>query len=179
MSNITAIVKSACIIALFYFFSQSYAVAQETRFHDGVALNKSDSLSVHAPGAKLADKLYDKANSIFENTKLVHYGHLHLPAKDQINTEEGVATTDCSGFISYILQATAPRHYEAIRTFSTHGVYPKAETYASFFAQLDPQISHNGWRQVQFFKDLQRGDLIAWKKASLNWIDTVVAIQAM
>lgn len=165
--------KSVSIVALFYLFSQSNeflcsaAFAQETITHrSALESNRHllDDLSANAPQANLSGKLYDKANSIFQTAKLVHYQHLHLPASEQINAEEGIATTDCSGFISYVLFSTLPRHYEVIRTFSTSGVYPKAKTFAAFFAQLDPEVAKNGWRQVRYFKDLQRGDLIAWKK---------------
>jgi hypothetical protein len=164
------IAKSASFIAIFYLFSVSQmfpffgASAQEPAVDKVASRSSLAYVDANVPATRLAGKLYDNADSIFKTAKLVHYAHLHLPAEDQVNVKDNIATTDCSGFISYLLQLTAPSHYQVVRAFSSRGFYPKAHTYASFFAQLDPLVSRNGWKQIQFFQDLQRGDLIAWKR---------------
>ena len=62
----------------------------------------------------LEARAYDLADRIFRDAKEVHYQHLHEPAKEQVRERDGrlVCRNDCSGFISYVLDSVAPKHYD-------------------------------------------------------------------
>lgn len=121
-------------------------------------------------GNSVADKVFQKAESLLSTVKDVHYEHLHSPAKKQIDGK--VAHNDCSGFVSYLLSKYAPAQYLSISSEQPEKSYPQAKTYAKFFSQLgseqseqsDRRSTTSGWLKVDNFHDLKRGDFIAWAK---------------
>jgi len=111
----------------------------------------------------LSTKIYNQAEYIFEHTQSSHYEHLHEKAYDLVK-EAGDTykiTTDCSGFVSYIIESIAPKHYESVSQMS-HRSYPHASTYAAFFQQLPNDAPLDGWLKISDYKNLQPGDIIAW-----------------
>ena len=48
----------------------------------------------------------------------------------------------------------------------TRRKYPHAATYAKFFRGLNSNAATNGWLGISSYKDLRRGDLIAWESTN-------------
>lgn len=113
----------------------------------------------------LSAQIYEQAESIFENTTYSHYQHLHEQAEEQAQQANGKfqVTADCSGFISYVINAVSPQHYAPIYELSGRS-YPHAKTYTQFFSSLPNNEALNGWLRIENFKDLKRGDIIAWER---------------
>lgn len=113
----------------------------------------------------ISSRIYNKAEEIFEHTTSSHYEHLHEAVTQQVQQYNGgyETRTDCSGFVSYVLYCVAPKHFDFIYRMSGH-TYPRARTYARVFSELDSNQATNGWLKVASYKDLRRGDLIAWER---------------
>jgi hypothetical protein len=113
----------------------------------------------------LSSRFYNKAEEVFENTVSSHYEHLHEGAIDQVQRfgNRYSTTTDCSGFVSYVLKDVAPNHYYTLCEM-TRRSYPHAATYARFFKDLNGNKSINGWLGISSYRSLQRGDVIAWER---------------
>jgi hypothetical protein len=97
----------------------------------------------------------------------VRYVHRQAPASRQVITRpDGTfdARTDCSGFVSYVVHAIAPRHYQVVRSREPGASYPQAKIWARFFDTLDSDQPHEGWLGVRNWRDLRPGDIIAWEK---------------
>ncbi len=116
--------------------------------------------SATADSDTVADKVFNKAESLLGTVKDVHYEHLHCPASQQV--DGSVAHNDCSGFVSYLLAKYAPKQYSSISSAQPEKDYPQAKTYAKFFNELNSDQA--GWQKVDNFHDLRRGDFIAWAK---------------
>ncbi len=113
-----------------------------------------------------AEKLFQRADWVFNNAEQVHYGHRKVPAINQIKSFSNgrcEADTDCSGFVSYLL-SEFPQQYEAIRSLQPDRKYPQAKIYMQFFNELKLDKPTSGWLKIGQIEDLRRGDLIAWKK---------------
>lgn len=115
----------------------------------------------------LSQRAVNLADSIFEHASEVRYVHKEQPASAQVTqSSDGSfdAKTDCSGFISYIVHALAPRHYHVVREMEPGWSYPQAKIWARFFDTLDGDQPRGGWLGIKNWKDLQPGDIIAWEK---------------
>lgn len=115
----------------------------------------------------LGHELYARAYSIFERASEVHYKHDNSDDDDSQVVDSDYqckALCDCSGLVSYVLQTIAPKHYEVLKNSSSRSGHPLASTYERFFSSLSTTKLTDGWMQVANYKDLCRGDLIAWKK---------------
>jgi hypothetical protein len=124
-------------------------------------------ISQNGPGSPLSEQALKLAESIFDNATDVKYVHHEVPASEQIKTgSDGSieAHTDCSGFISYIVHAVAPRHYQEVRSREPDWSYPQAKIWATFFNSLDDGQPEGGWLRLNSWKDLRPGDIIAWKE---------------
>jgi hypothetical protein len=113
----------------------------------------------------LAAQAFQKAESAFDSVDFTHYAHRHVPTKDLVGSQDAKfqVCTDCSGFVSWVLQSVSPKHYEKVRALEADKAYPQADIYEQFFAGLgDGQTS--GWQRLRSARDLQQGDLIAWSK---------------
>lgn len=144
--------KFAMILLGISLFHNCFAVAQE-----------EDSSS------PMSERVFAAAEKIFGAATIVHYEHLHAPAGEQVRwLRDGgcVAKDDCSGFVSFILHTVGKRHYLAIKEAGS-SIYPKAKTYAQFFVSLTPGQASQGWLRVTSWRDLGRGDIIAWEKGDL------------
>jgi hypothetical protein len=77
--------------------------------------------------------------------------------------------TDCSGFVSYILQKSAPKALQTIEAYKQsfaqfHGEenrWPRAYVYRSFFRSLVANPQPN-WENIPDLRQVQLGDIIAW-----------------
>ncbi len=118
---------------------------------------------------QLAQAAYEKANWVFNNVRTDHYQHKSAPAREQVlSFQDGTceANTDCSGFISYVIESVAHKHYTPIKRMQNNWAHPQAKTYARFFGGLGTAEASDGWLRVASPKELKRGDFIAWKKGS-------------
>src|SRR5437879_3589244 len=78
----------------------------------------------------LARRLADEAARVVSSITETHYTH-----KIHIDASAGVYDVDCSGFVSYLLQRVASRHYRMIVSASS-GSRPLARDYYAFAAAL-------------------------------------------
>jgi hypothetical protein len=141
------------------------AYAQTTTQSTAVVADKSGTATAEASDA-LSAKLFAKADQVFDDVTNNHYRHLHEKADEQVTFSDQShcsVITDCSGFVSYLLDAIAPKQYETVsqRTQRSH---PRARDYATFIMSLMPEKSEHGWMRLTNFRDLRRGDIIAWAK---------------
>lgn len=115
--------------------------------------------------SNLADLVYAKAEEIFEKSNNVHYCHLKDEASEQVHeTDAGYETqTDCSGFVSYVINAVAPKHYAYLRRL-TRRSHPHAAVYARFLKELPSGRPKDGWLKIDDYLALRRGDIIAWER---------------
>lgn len=128
----------------------------------GIAPKVSTSVQTVSP----AEKMFERADWVFNNAEQVHYGHRKVSATNQVKRFSNgrcEADTDCSGFVSYLL-SDFPKHYDSIRKLQPDRSYPQAKTYVQFFTDLKTDAATDGWVKVASTDDLRRGDLIAWKK---------------
>ena len=125
----------------------------------------SGAASASSSANHLADRFYAKAEEIFEKATEVHYRHLKEEAHEQVQElNTGYRSeTDCSGFVSYVVNSVAPRHYAYLRNL-THRSHPHAALYARFFKGLPAGVPTGGWLAIDHFRDLKRGDIIAWER---------------
>lgn len=121
------------------------------------------------PLASLSQRVWERADWVFNHATDVHYEHLHRPVSQQVSDDGRICRNDCSGFVAYIIHAIGSRHYQPIHDYQQKRNYPQAKAFAHFFASLSTSEPHDGWLRVASFGDLRRGDFIAWEKeASQN-----------
>jgi hypothetical protein len=164
MKNLVCLKGFFVLIALTCFTASGFAqpaVFDSPRRIAELTSRESDSLE---------ERAYEFADKIFKDARVVHYEHLHQPAREQVQSKDGnlVSRNDCSGFISYVLFNIAPKHYHPIREMQPDRNYPQAKTFARFFQRLSAEESHDGWIGVRSFRDLRRGDIIAWEKGQTS-----------
>ena len=119
----------------------------------------------------VGDQALALAKSIFNNATVASYAHNEVLASRQIVTESDgsvKAHTDCSGFISYIVQSVAAKHYHVVREREPGSKYPQAKIWARFFDGLDTERPTDGWIAIKKWQDLKPGDLIAWEEGKTS-----------
>jgi len=89
------------------------------------------------------------------------YGHGII-----VDAATGTYITDCSGFVSLVLEEVAPIHYGAIPREVDHS-YPHAFEFFSYFAAQSTDTSL-GWRRIECAVDLSGGDIMAWRKRRIE-----------
>ncbi|MCC7531480.1 MAG: hypothetical protein IT342_23455 [Candidatus Melainabacteria bacterium] len=113
-----------------------------------------------------SERIFQRAQWVFNNAEQVRYRHNQVPAAKQVKSYSNgrcEADTDCSGFASYLL-SEFPRQYEAIRNLQPERNYPQAKVFMQFFKDLKSATPTGGWLKVSRVAELRRGDFIAWKK---------------
>ncbi|MBX9722390.1 MAG: hypothetical protein K2X81_13395, partial [Candidatus Obscuribacterales bacterium] len=113
----------------------------------------------------LGEQALKLAESIFARAAVVSYSHHEVPASRQVITRDDgtiVARTDCSGFMSYIVNAIGPRHYDVVQSREPQASYPQAKIWARFFDTLDSNVPFHGWLGISNWRDLSPGDFVAW-----------------
>jgi len=125
----------------------------------------ASSVLTEQTATTLPERIYNKAEEIFEHTRICHYRHLQEGVEDQVRKVNGTyeANTDCSGFVSYVINSVSPGHYDVVYQMSGR-TYPHARTFVILIGQLRTDIPTNGWLRLGSFRNLRRGDLIAWEK---------------
>ena len=109
----------------------------------------------------LFDKIALKAEDIVNTATHTVYQH-----KDHIDPQQGIYECDCNGFVEFVLKHTAKRHLEMIPKESTQP-RPRAFEYFGFFASL-LAASGGDWKRIEFLRDAGRGDIIAWRFATIE-----------
>jgi cell wall-associated NlpC family hydrolase len=114
----------------------------------------------------LSRAAYEKADQVFNDATNVHYEHLKELARDQVHFDNNgcAARTDCSGFVSYVLHAVSPKHYEEVRAEQPDRPYPQAAAYEHFLHSCNSDQPEGGWLRISSIRDLRAGDIIAWSK---------------
>jgi hypothetical protein len=97
------------------------------------------------------------ARRMVEGARLTAYEH-----GITVDPSAGTYFTDCSGFVSYVLERVAPEHYGAIPREVAHA-YPRAFEFFDYFVSRAAQASF-GWRRVDRFVDAREGDVVAWRE---------------
>lgn len=142
------------------FSVQNFSALAESS--SGIAPRVSTSVQTASP----AERMFERADWVFNNAERVHYGHRKVSVNNQVKRFSNgrcEADTDCSGFVSYLL-SDFPKHYDVIRKLQPDRTYPQAKTYVQFFTSLKPDTVTGGWLKVANTDELRRGDLIAWRK---------------
>jgi hypothetical protein len=107
---------------------------------------------------------YDEARAVFLRVTSVRYRHVKAPALAQVDGDR--AWDDCSGFVSWVVDRVSPSSYEAVRALEPSSPHPHARTYALFFSRLGNTSPRDGWIGIRSWRDLRRGDFIAWEKGA-------------
>jgi hypothetical protein len=117
-----------------------------------------------ADGIELGHEISACAQDLFECVEEVRYEHKQGTAAEQVCCQAGtwIARTDCSGFVSYVLNKVVPQQYEAILRQEPSALHPHARTFALFLRALRSDVSRDGWIKVASYKELKRGDIVAW-----------------
>lgn len=71
---------------------------------------------------------------------------------------------DCSGYVGYVLEQIAPRHYD---TIPAAGGRPLAFEFYERFSRLAADGA-DGWSSVDSLLDARRGDIVAWRSELLE-----------
>jgi cell wall-associated NlpC family hydrolase len=83
-----------------------------------------------------------------------------------VDVATGTYDMDCSGYVGYVLQRIAPRHYGTIPSDSAAG-RPLAFDFYDLFSGL-PHEEADGWRAVPPLAGARRGDIVAWRSELLE-----------
>jgi hypothetical protein len=127
-------------------------------------------LSVPVPVT--ANPISGYAETIIENlgfTQYINEAFSNTPLNQQVFLDaqgQYTATTDCSGWVSYVLSTVAPGLYQAVyqhkNLFPTeiNAEYPRAFVYQDYFSTLTPQSS--SFNPISQLSQAQAGDILAW-----------------
>jgi hypothetical protein len=81
-----------------------------------------------------------------------------------VDVATGTYDMDCSGYVGYVLERIAPRHY---MTIPAVGNRPLAFEFYDRFSTL-PVGGADGWRPIDALVNARRGDIVAWKSDLLE-----------
>ena len=112
------------------------------------------------PAPDVTVQMLNSANAILESVKQTTYQHI-----TEIVPDQGILNCDCSGFVSFIVEQVAPRHYAMIPKEADED-RPRAFMYHDFFAGL--MGSANGWTRISRVADMQPGDILAWRFSEIQ-----------
>ncbi len=115
----------------------------------------------HDREATTSHALATAARQMVDGVHLTAYEHALI-----IDPDAGTYYTDCSGFVSFVLERVAPEHYGVIPHELAHP-YPKAFEFFDYFASRAVDAVR-GWRRVERFCDARAGDLVAWRLRHLQ-----------
>jgi len=104
----------------------------------------------------LPGQMAAQAELIVNNVKQTDYQHT-----EKVDVDRGIYDCDCNGFVSIVMERSAPDHYAMIPKEADQP-RPRAFEYYDFFSTLTPE-STGGWHRIDFLKDARRGDIIAWR----------------
>ena len=104
----------------------------------------------------LPEQSASQAELIVNSLQRTAYQHT-----ETIDVDRGTYDCDCNGFVSFVLERSAPGHYAMIPKEADQ-LRPRAFEYFDFFSYLTPQPT-GGWHRINFLRDARRGDIIAWR----------------
>jgi hypothetical protein len=104
----------------------------------------------------LSGQFAAQAEFIVNNLVQTDYQH-----DENINVAEGVYDLDCNGFVGFVVESLAPKHYGLIPKESDQP-RPRAFEYYVFFTSLTLPAT-GGWRRIDSLQDARRGDILAWR----------------
>lgn len=112
-----------------------------------------------APATQPASPILARAHRILDSIKETSYQHT-----TDIDESTGEYHCDCSGLVDYLLRKDLPEHYKVIK-YSNKMKRPRAvELHDHFAAAPEKPVAGELWQRVLLMKDVQPGDIIAWKK---------------
>jgi hypothetical protein len=97
------------------------------------------------------------AERVVKATKRTSYQH-----GIYVDPATGTYVTDCSGFVSLVLEEVAPVHYGGIPRDVAHP-YPRAFEFFDYLAK-QPTAPSLGWRRIEHVARLAGGDVVAWRR---------------
>ena len=109
----------------------------------------------------LPEQVASKAESVVNTLK-----HTDYQFKEYIVAAEGIYDCDCNGFVGFVLEAVAPKHFKMIPKEDDQ-FRPRAFKYFEFFTSLTPD-SDGGWHGINRLADAGRGDIVAWRFARVT-----------
>lgn len=118
--------------------------------------------------ASAADDSIRLAREVAAHVQENQYGHkgvFNTPDIRELPNSMFDVHTDCSGFVTWVLDRTAPvavsevARYQQERT--SHRKWPQAYVYQRWFASL-PVSGSRGWMPVQDWRTIRAGDVLAW-----------------
>ena len=101
------------------------------------------------------------AKRIVEATRRTTYQHGII-----VDPTTGTYVTDCSGFVSLVLEGVAPVHYGAIPRKLDHA-YPRAFEFLDYLASQSTEAPL-GWRRIECFGEVAEGDIVAWRRERIH-----------
>jgi hypothetical protein len=104
----------------------------------------------------LPEQIAAQAELIVNSVRQTDYQHT-----DKIDVDLGTYDCDCNGFVAFVMERAAPKHYALIPKEEDQP-RPRAFKYYEFFSSLTPE-SAGGWHRIDFLQDARRGDIIAWR----------------
>jgi len=107
------------------------------------------------PQNDLPQQLAWQAEFIVNNLQQTDYQH-----RQNIDVTDGIYDCDCSGFVSFVLNAVSPDHYAMVPR--EPGLRPLAFDYYALLAGLKLE-ARAGWLGIHFLRHARRGDIIAWQ----------------
>ncbi len=155
--------------------SSTRSVQPQPEQHQSINCSTAERRQEPSVDSKLSEQALKLAQSIFDGASDVQYSHRQAPASRQVITAADgtiAARTDCSGFVSYIVHAIAPRHYQVVRSREPQSSYPQAKIWARFFDTLDNDHPQDGWLGIRRWQDLRPGDFIAWVEGNSESTNT-------
>lgn len=107
----------------------------------------------------------DVAAHVHEN-QYGHKGASDAPNIRELPNGEFDVHTDCSGFVTWVLNRTAPVTVSEVESYqheltSRRKKWPQAYVYQRWFASL-PASGSKGWKPVPDWRTMQAGDVLAW-----------------
>lgn len=110
-----------------------------------------------ASPTSLSQEIYEEAMRIFETMHETHYDH-----HSRIDEKQGYYSLDCSSFVCYILQKNALMSLSVLPV-DKHHTHARAQNFYDYFKSLQNVSSQKEWMPILRIKDLEEGDIIAWK----------------
>ncbi|MCX6855730.1 MAG: hypothetical protein NTV80_12595 [Verrucomicrobia bacterium] len=118
------------------------------------------SASSAEPGQLFAERLESMVSRMTETT---------YQAQTEINEETGSLKCDCSGLMSHVLRHHFPEAYLSVRGMEGQDrKRPLAVTFYETFAAAGEGKGNGRWMQVQNIMEVRPGDLLAWRKDTIE-----------
>jgi hypothetical protein len=115
----------------------------------------------HVREARKGRQVAAAAKRIVDGARRTFYQHGII-----VESSTGTYLTDCSGFVSYVLEGVAPEHYGAIPRSVAHP-YPRAFEFFDYFVSRAVDASL-GWQRIDRFCEAREGDVVAWRKERIE-----------